>query len=813
MRPGIAWIKRQTKKRSVRLGLALATIVGGCGATLYAILWASLPTTSGTVQVAGLDAAISIRFDAHERPYVQAETLADALCAQGWLHASHRLWQMEMFRRAGKGRLAELLGGSMLDADRELWRIGVPQLAAQLEENATPKLSNYVAAYISGVNAAIDSLTVAPPEFLLLQSEVEPWQPADVYALGALMAYQSGRNFRNELLRLALSEKLNSKEFAIFLTDNSHRDDFPFVLPPSSKNRPPDVEPETSADLNATSGVGAILDRLAAIDPHDSALMPRLALGSNGWVVAPEKSQSGHALFAFDSHDELGLPNLFYEVHLFFEETRQIRGWSVAGLPGVINGYNERLAWGFTNIGDTQDLFLETRSGQHPMKFKDGEEWYDARIETVSIPVNGREMPESLDIIYTRNGPLINEYPAIALRWTPQELKGLGLDSLLDLNLARNWSEFNAALDRFAAPSLNATYADVEGNIGFRTAGILPIRGKGEGLYPLAGDVPSHRWQGIVPNTEMPRRLNPPEGYLAAANARVNTAGDGPLVSADNAAPYRIQRLQSVLGDDRLLTLDDMQRLQLDWHDSQAAQLAPTLLADLATEELSPLAQQALSQLETWHETPIAARDSAAALIFQQWYLEIARVVFAEPLGESLYQRLLKRNYVLNHALDALILQPDDSAWWRGDRSHKLALALEQSVSTLKQRLGPEISRWRLDAVQRVALGHELGKAEPMLAPLFNVAPRSWGGGPATLGRANYRYDKPFQVSHGATMRVVARMSATPDFKAVLPAGQSGHPLSRHYADQFEAWLSGDLHPIAATHPPPTHGTVTLTPR
>ena len=248
--------------------------------------------------------------------------------------------------------------------------------------------------------------------------------------------------------------------------------------------------------------------------------MPSFAFGSNGWVVAPSKSKTGNALFAFDSHDAFGLPNLFYEVHLFFAGDQQLRGWSVAGLPGVINGYNERVAWGFTNIGDTQDLFLETRSETDPLQFKDGDQWYTARTETVKIPVSGREQDEDLTITHTINGPLISENPPISLSWSVQHLDGKGIDCILKFNRAMSCDEYARALDDFAAPSLNATFADIDGNIGFRTAGLIPIRGAGNGLIPSDGADPANRWQGFVPPQALPTAVNPEAGYLAAANAR-----------------------------------------------------------------------------------------------------------------------------------------------------------------------------------------------------------------------------------------------------------------------------------------------------
>ncbi|MCB2070635.1 MAG: penicillin acylase family protein, partial [Ottowia sp.] len=494
-------------------------------------------------------------------------------------------------------------------------------------------------------------------------------------------------------------------------------------------------------------------DRLALTDPASNPRLPRLGFGSNGWVVAPDRSASGAALYAFDSHDELGLPDLFYEVHLSFGEGRQLRGWSVAGLPGVINGFNDQIAWGFTNTGDTQDLFLETRSPDDPLLFRDGDQWYRARRETVSIPVAGGE-PETLVITHTRNGPLVSEEPALSLAWTVHYLERPSLDSLLAFNLAGNWEEFTAALDAFPAPTLNATYADVHGTIGFRTAGALPRRGAGNGLLPQDGSDPAARWQGMVPPGDMPQLANPASGFLAAANARVNAAGDGPLVSADNAPPYRIARIREVLANKEQLSLEDMRALQVDWTDGQAQLLLPTLLAELDRAALDPAARAALPLLQQWLTAPLASPDSTAALLFQQWYLALARQVFEEPTGE-LYPRLLGRAYLLNNALDQLVLQQGQSPWWRGDKPALLSTALNQAVGELTQRLGPS-GNWRLDQLLRVELRHELGRAAPALSWLFNEPDQPWGGSTATVGRARYSYARPFAVTTGATVRAVA---------------------------------------------------------
>ena len=770
--------------RRLLFGLLGTGILASLG--VVALLYASVARDSGVRLVDDLAHPLSIRFDAYQRPYVEADTLDDALFAEGWLHARHRLWQMELLRRAAHGRLSELFGGSALESDKELWRMGVPQLGEQIEKNASTNMQSHVAAYVNGVNAGIDAYTVLPPEFLLLSHRPAPWTPEDVYAMGALMAFQSAGNMKNELLRLALFNELGNERAAIFLPDDGVREDFPFVVP-------------RAVALNA-AGLEGALARLSKAYPLDASWMPSLAFGSNGWVVSPQRSKSGKALFAFDSHDELALPNLFYEVHLFFEDSREIRGWSVAGMPGVINGYNEHLAWGFTNIGDTQDLFIETRSPDDAMLFKDGDTWYRARTEVIEIPVAGRAAPESLTVIHTLNGPLISEDPPLALRWSAHDLQGKGIESILALNLARNWEEFNDALDAFPAPTLNATYADRAGNIGFRTAGLIPIRGVGDGLIPAHGDRPEERWKGLVPASEMPRLFNPQSGFLAAANARVNPTGTGPLVSADNDPGYRIRRLQSVLSTRNDFTPDDMRRLQMDWYDEQAAELMPTLMRALDPAQLNPIEQAACKALSNWSASLLAEPQLAAPLLFQAWYRALAVEVFGPGMSPELLQRLLKNNYPLNHALDRLIIREQQSPWWRGDQPGVIRAAFTRAVEELRVSQGDDTQTWRLDRAHAVKLEHELGKAVPQLAWLFNATPAPWGGAATTVGRARYRYDKAYDVTAAATVRVVGEMSASGlHMQAVIPGGQSGHPLSAHYMDQFPAWLRGEQVAIALT--------------
>lgn len=741
---------------------------------LYVAMRISVPDSRGTVEVPAPGGVVAVTFDDFARPYVRAGSLEDALFAQGWLHARERSWQMELLRRAGSGRLAELLGPALLDTDRELWRAGVPQFAQRLAANPSLDSRRRIEAYVAGVNAGLASLRVRAPEFLLLASGPRPWTAADVYAVGAAISWDSANNLDNELLRLELARHIDRARFMAFVPMDGAARSFPYVLPPSG------TPPASLASLDAVEQFG----------------LPSTALGSNGWAVAPARSASGRALFAFDSHDTLSHPTLFYEVHLFFGEGRELRGWSLPGLPGVINGYNEYWAWGLTNIGDTQDTFLLSR--EEPV----------VRREKVEIPVRFRRNPARLEVQYTAYGPVVSDSPRLALSWVGHRVDAGGFDALLAVNLARSLPEIEAAFDAFQVPVSNATWASRDGHVGLRTLGRLPLRGAGQGVFPLNAR-PENRWQGLVPVAEMPRLLDPPEGFVAAANARVNPQGQGPLVSADNAAAYRIRRIQDVLRARFDHDAESMRLLQTDWRNTQAEWLLPVMLPALASLPRAddPQASAMLESVDTarqlleeWQRNPLNTPDSAAALIFERWYLQLARDLFAEAIGAPAWQRLQRRNYVLNHALDQLLLALPESPWWRGERDALLRASFVGAVKGLAAEFGVQPRDWRWDAAHAVVLRHELSEAVPLLSGWLDGGPYPWGGSAATVGRAGYRYDRPAIVNHAATVRVVGEMfpDTGPRMGAVMAAGQSGHPLSEFYDDQTFPWLSGRLLPIAA---------------
>jgi len=763
---------------AVLLALPVIVVLLACW-----LLAGSRPVYHGEQVVAGLDVPARIVFDSQARPYVRAASVRDALFTQGFLHARERLWQMDLLRRAGSARLAELLGPDLLDSDIALWRAGVPAFAERLASGSSRQVVNWVVAYTAGVNAGMDSLKRRPPEYLLAGVVPEPWRPADSFALGAIMAFDSAGNHQREMLRHALAARLDAVHMAPFLTEHEPDPDFPYPWQPE----------------DALISVAAFA-RAAA--PKARPPGASIRFGSNGWVVAPQRAADGHALFAFDSHDALSLPNLFYEVHLFFANDRSLRGWSVPGLPGVINGFNEHRAWGFTNIGDTQDLVSLVPMPGAEGRFDDGRGGYQAVAEQRQFAVADGD-PVTATRWVTPNGPVISDHPPLALRWVAQDLDGAGLDALLGINLAEQTSEFHDALAAFPAPAANITWADRDGHIGFRTIGRLPIRRRGTGLLPVADDG-ADIWDGHVPAAEMPRRNDPPEGFAAAANARVHDERWPFLVSNDNAPGWRMRRITRVLGASHRHDLDSMVALQNDHYNVQAERDGPRLLSLLdANGSISRdrRIEVVRRQIEAWLEAPVNRADSVAAVVFESWYLALVERLFRPVLGDTLYQELLAHNYLINHAVDRL-LEEWTSPWWQGDAPALAARALADAVAGLEAQLGGGPADWRLDRRQSLTLEHALTEAAPVLAPLFNRGPFALGGGHATVGRAGFRYRQPFAVSQAATVRVVLEMGEPPRGRAVMPGGQSGHPLSHHYDDQLPAWLAGrtfDLYPSPET--------------
>ncbi len=756
--------------------VVLVAAVGAGG--IYYTLSTSLPDQTGAF-TDDLDARVIVERDDRGVVHIRSNDFYSLFFSQGYVHADERLWQMEFNRRVVQGRLAEILGGELVRADRFLRTLGLDRIARRVVEKTSPEGRAIMARYANGVNARIKEGRF-PPELRILGITPEPWKPVDVAGVLALMAYDLGGNWRKESLRMELRDVLDPKLFNDIKPPYEDWDT-PVIWRREQANAPAgkNVQPGKFYDSSALAKIEAFLPRF----------------GSNSWVVSPDRWAGDNALLANDPHLSLGLPSIWFENSLTAEGDVRVYGWSIPGTPGVVIGHNDNVAWGMTNIGDTQDLFMERRDPEDPHRFFNGTGWYTADVIEEEIRVKGQDDPEMLSVVITENGPLISEDPPMSLKWTAHHIETSTVDAVMGMNRAEDWTSFRDALAHFSAPVQNIVYADNDGNIGFKTAGLLPVRKKGKGLMPSPGWDGDYGWSGFIPADELPELFNPEQGYIITANHKV--AGDDYpyLISIDDASPYRMMRIETVLGGNDDLTLSDMKDLQTDWYNMHAKKRLPLWLdrvtahAGRYPEKYGDVQDAGLRLLEDWARHPVSRPDKAAPAIYAKWYLNVMSGVFREKMGGGLYRRFADNGYMALKALDYLFVK-QDSAWFENDLDGLLAESYRRTMDELADQLGPDPETWQWQDLQSVSFGHVMGENE-MLQPFFSRGPYPYGGDHETVGRASYELNDPFNVTLAAGLRFIAVMAPEIKAHAVIAGGQSGHLLADHYDDQLQTWLDG----------------------
>ncbi|NMD42787.1 MAG: penicillin acylase family protein [Firmicutes bacterium] len=766
------------KKGLLIAGVAVIVILGAVTIYGYSVLRQAIPQQAGAFSHDLLQEKVTVYWDGRGVPHIYASTMEDLMFAQGFVQARERFWQMETHRRFVQGRLSELIGESMLESDILLRTIGLKRVTARVLEKTSVDGRRCLEAFADGVNACLEEGPL-PPELRLLGIEPEPWTAEDSAGIVTLLAYNLGDNWQIEAIRLALRESLGEELFRE-------------LLPPFEHWETPAVWTREKAEPTAVEGLRHLL---AAGDLQSKAALP--SLGSNSWVIGPQRSAAGVAVLANDPHLNLSLPGIWFENHLSLEESMDVYGWSVPGSPGVIIGHNEFTAWGMTNIGDNQDLYLEKQDPDNPHRFLYDDEWYEGAVITEDIKVKGREVPERVEIVLTKNGPLVASDPPLSLRWNAYDLEASTVDAVLGINRAQNWEQFKGALDYFTVPIQTLVYADVAGNIGFRVVGQVPIRSQGQGLLPQPGWTSETGWSGYIPMRELPELLNPRDGYIATANHRVESEGYPYLIALDVAPPYRMQRITDLLAARDRFTVEDFEEMQNDWFNPHAAQRLPGWVESLTArrDELSVTEQEGLALLQEWSEHPVNLPELAAPAIFQVWYLTLMEEIFRGKMGSELYQDFIGNAYAAYNTMEYL-LEKGDSPWFDGDFAGLLLASYRRTIGRLIHELGNEPEQWQWQKLQTITFENVLGQV-PLLGPLVNRGPFPYGGDHMTVGRAAYSLTEPFKVNSVAGLRFIAVMeSGAVHARGVIAGGQSGHLLSRHYDDQIKSWLEGSYYDL-----------------
>ena len=764
-------------RRPVRwLGWALLGLaaLGGAGAGGgYLWLRQSLPKVEGEIEVVGLQAPVTIVRDRFAIPHIEAESLLDATFALGFVHAQDRLFQMEFRRRLGAGRVAEIVGPAALSSDRFMRTLGLYRLAEASLAHLEPETIAWLQAYADGVNAFLESRTgPLPPEFLILgHAEVEPWRPADSLVWIRLMALDLGVNYRDELLRARLARRLSEEQIA-------------------------DIWPSYPADAPTTLvEVARALpwDDLAAALPS----APPGGIGSNAWVAGGSRTSTGAPLLANDPHLGLRAPGVWYLAHLRAPEIELI-GASMAGVPGVVLGHNGRVAWGFTNTGaDVQDLFLERLDPEDPARYlvPGGSAAFETREEIVRIK---DAAPVTLTIRETRHGPVISDLvpdaaalfqggTVVALAWTALAEDDRAAQALFRIGRARNWERFVDATRDLGAPMQNILYADVSGRIGFIAPGRVPLRGSGDGRWPVPGWTGAYDWDGRIPFDALPRTLDPQDDVLFNANNRVVPEGYPYLLTADWEAPYRARRLAQLL-DAGTFRPQDFAAIQADELSLLAENLLPAMLA---AEPGSAPAAEAMAKLEAWDR--VMRADAAEPLLFAAWYRELSRLIYADELGDVFEAFWGVRPQFMHRVLTARQVWCDDVRTRPVETCAEVAAAaLDAALVDLARRFGDDPAAWRWGEAHLAAMDHPLFARQVVLGRLFNIRVAS-GGDSVTVNVGHFRPGdrRPFASTHAAGYRAIYDLADLDRSRFVAATGQSGNPLSRHYRDLTELWASG----------------------
>ncbi len=810
---------RRLARWLIGLVASLISVTAFGGAVTWFFLQSSLPQTEGRLSAPGLREPVAIDRDADGVPHIRARSEADAYFALGYVHAQDRLWQMEAMRRFGAGRLSEALGRQTLGLDRTMRALGLYRTAERIYGGLDPRVQAGLIAYTQGVNAYLDNHSGAwPIEFYVVGLRPEPWKPADSLVWGQLMSLRLSGDWRSELTRQRLARRLSPEQLEQLLDKPSQNGPITIEAPQRQSER---AAPNDHAAYTPPLDVAErLLIETARLLPDASVMGPGTA--SNSWALAGNLTASGKPLLANDPHLGLELPSTWYLARIEAPGL-SISGATAPGVPFHVLGHNGRIAWGFTNTGsDVQDLFVERTDPNDGMRYltPEGSLPFVTRNET--IKVRGAD-DVILTLRETRHGPVMSDLMSESVQDLPAgDLLAFAAAGLRDddrsaqalyfLNRARDWDSFRSAVSDFHSPQQNIAYADVDGNIGLYVAGRVPLRKRGEGLFPVPGWTGDYDWVGFVPFDELPHSYNPASGRIANANNRV-VGPDYPYpLGRDWTEPFRIERIEQVIAGTAQHDADGMIALQGDVRSLVPAALLPLMLPAMRA---TPLDQGryagVIDGLAAWDGT--MARERAEPLIFNSWLRELTRLIAADELGP-----LFASSWRAQPAFIANVLRQDQR--WCDDIVTAEAEACEAliqrafvtAMGKLVAAYGEDPTLWRWGDAHVARLNNRVLARVPGLGALSDIdLPTPGDDSTVNRGSTSIRDEaNPWSHVHGPGLRAVYDLADLDRSRFIIAGGQSGNPLSRHYGDMATRWR--DLGYVVLPRQTPAPQRLVLTP-
>lgn len=797
----------------IALGLLLLVVLAcaGFGIWLARATRAALPQLDGNLAVAGLTAPVSVVRDVHGVPHINASNLPDLFFAQGYVTAQDRLWQMDMSRRAAAGELSEILapklfGEGVLRLDKRQRVLGLRSMAEQAAGRVSGEEKEYLEAYARGVNAFIDSHRDSlPSEFKVLRYEPRRWTVTDSFLIGAEMSEELQFYLIQHMwMREKVLAHVGPQLAADLYPNTSWRDHPPTATLPDFEVEP--QEPTSSED--ETKHVPARKSHRAALEGMLPEWLqgqierfddPLLVPGSNNWVVSGAHTATGKPLLSNDMHLGHQVPSVWYESHLT-GPGYDVAGVTFAGMPFIVVGHNQRIGWGFTNVGPaTYDLYIENFNDRGEYQTPSG--WKKPEYRRETITVRGGSAV-TIDVTLTRHGPVISEiFPGetrkLALKWTAFDPGVMELP-FFGVNRAQNWQEFRQAISHMGIPSQNAVYADVDGHIGYITTGRVPTRTQPSQGVPVSGADDANEWTGYIPFDQMPSTFDPPSGIIATANGRITPDGYPYQLGLEWVSGERTQRIYRVLRQDKKFTSADMLALQTDITSAYDTMLAQRFVYAIDHDKnASEKSRRAADILRNW-DGKIDAESGAASIVGRS-RRELERMLLEPKLGGAPERSLVPSGWRLYRwEMDNVwlenTLRTQNKNWLpSGFASFDdlMAAAVEKAITA--KGVPGDLNKWAWGEQVALNLQH----------PLFGRIPffRRYAGPGHAPQSGNGNTVKQVGSSFGPSQRLTVDFANLDATNLNITTGESGNIFSPYFMDHWPAWYNGTTFslPFSAT--------------
>jgi penicillin amidase len=750
-------------------------------------------TPAPTLSVSGLKEPVSVRRDGRGIPYIEAKNEADLFFAQGYITAQDRLWQMDLYRRVARGETSEIFGRAVLEEDKRWRKFGFAAIAEKSVKNTTAENRAALENYARGVNTFIASLEPKnlPVEFQILQYRPRDWTPADSLVVSKIFDDALSNTWRIDLMKASLMDLPAEKRARIF-EQSSPLD----VLLIGKDNTNAETQrrgesenktEENDSALNSHRFSLFTLEKLKKIETARQNSLERIGFyaeelaASNNWVVSGKRTIDGKPLLANDPHLRNTQPPIWYLVNLSSQSGR-VAGVSTPGIPGVIIGHNENIAWGSTNVGpDVQDLYVETFDASGKYKTPTGWETPMIRREEIKVrknPLLPDTVTETLEVTETRNGVVVLEEGGkkYSLKWTARDPKNDLLAAFSVLAKAKNWSDFRGALKSYAGAMQNFVYADKNGNIGWIAAGKVPLRRTGDGSLPYDGATSDGDWIGFIPFDELPQLYNPPEGFIMTANQR--TVGKSykyhDLIARAHTVS-RAKRLHDLLKANAKVSINDMRDFQFDTFSEINSRFAREVVSQKAATE------ETLKLLSGWDGRMNA--DSKAALVADSMRSAFRNRIMAANLGA---ERAKTAFLPYEPAFFDRLIAEKPKEWLPKEfasYADLLKASEKEARENLTKQIGADEAKWTWGERVKSNFPHPLAVA-PLIGAQFVITPVPQNGSGGAGASPN--------VGSAVSMRFIATPGNWDETRYVIPTGQSGDPKSAHYKDQLEFWANGN---------------------